>query len=436
AAFLGALAPAVAFGQAPTVAACTADSTVLAAARRTNDYLDVLARHHELSAVVLVARGDCVLIERAFGLARLAPRTPNTPATRFAVASITKPLTVLVLDRLIRDGRLTLSDPIARWLPTFPRGDEITVGELRDHRAGIPHRVTAPADEYRPHVAADLVALAAHQSLVAAPGTKTAYSTAGYAILARVLELASGRPYAVLLESLVFRPAKASGAADATSGSIFPSPARSYVRVPGGFMSTRPQDLSYLVGGGSVYATSRDLFRIIRTLVVGGYSQTSRDSALRNGRLDWTGITDGYIAAAGYDSATELTTVTTANVYTGAIVHLHDDLLRLAAGEPIPPPTMPVIRAVRLSPAQQHRITGQYETRPGETAVLAFMTPSLALFGGAHLIVTSDTTFGSLESYDATVGVEHDAAGLITALRWTDQSRVTRYPRVAPKKPE
>lgn len=416
------------------ISACAPDSAG-AVARRVNRYLEPLVRAGELSGSILIAQGNCVLVERVFGMADLGRHAPNTPETRFAIASITKPLTDLVLAGLVRDGRLTLSDPLSRWLPTFPHAQQITIAELQQHRAGIPHRVTEPSDEYRPHTPADLVSLAAEHSLLFTPGTQTAYSTAGYSILARVLELASGRSYAALLDSLVFRPAGATGAVDATAGVPTSLVARSYLRVPNGLLPTRPRNLSYLAGGGSVYATPRDLFRIVRTLVDGGYGIVARDSALRRGQLDWTGITDGYIASVGYDQGTDMTIVVAANVYTGAIVLLHHDLGSVIAGTPVSPPRVSVIRPVRLSTAQQQRLAGPYETGPGQATALEFLTPFLAVLGGAHLVATSDTTFASPEAYDAVITVERDTSGEITALRWDAAANHIRYPhlRTTPK---
>jgi CubicO group peptidase (beta-lactamase class C family) len=85
---------------------------------------------------------------------------PNAPATRFAIASITKPMQQVLLARLVDQGALTRDDQVSRWLEDFPRGDEITVYQFATHRAAIPHRVTEPSSEIFARTAEDMVELA------------------------------------------------------------------------------------------------------------------------------------------------------------------------------------------------------------------------------------------------------------------------------------
>jgi CubicO group peptidase (beta-lactamase class C family) len=107
-------------------------------------YLAPLVERDDISGNLLVARGDSVVYEGSFGWAHRELNVPVTAATRFNVASVTKPMTVIALISLAVDGKLTLDDPLSKWIPDFPRGDEITVAHLVRHRAGIPHRLTEP----------------------------------------------------------------------------------------------------------------------------------------------------------------------------------------------------------------------------------------------------------------------------------------------------
>lgn len=69
---------------------------------------------------------------------------PNTPQTRFGIASISKPMTEAPVRILVQKGQLDLDAPVERYLPGFPRvpkGGVATVRALLNHRAGVPHRV-------------------------------------------------------------------------------------------------------------------------------------------------------------------------------------------------------------------------------------------------------------------------------------------------------
>ena len=97
-------------------------------------YLDV----GHLSGTVLVAAGEDVLYERSFGLANREHGVANAPDTRFCVGSVNKPMTLVILARLIELEKLSLGDSLSKYLPEFPRAGDITVGFLAGHGAGIP----------------------------------------------------------------------------------------------------------------------------------------------------------------------------------------------------------------------------------------------------------------------------------------------------------
>ena len=84
-----------------------------------------LVAAREISGTVLVARGDEILYHKAFG-------EGNTTDTPFPVASLTKPLTIIMAMGMVEAGRLALTDTIGRWLTGFPRSDRITVQFLPD----------------------------------------------------------------------------------------------------------------------------------------------------------------------------------------------------------------------------------------------------------------------------------------------------------------
>src|SRR4029453_12397350 len=110
--------------------------------RRIDAYVAPLAAH-ELSGTLLVARGDRVLLERSFGFANHELRVPFTATTPTNVASITKPLTLIIAMRLLDEKRFSLSDTVARWLPEYVHGKRMTVEQLMNHTAGVPHRLLA-----------------------------------------------------------------------------------------------------------------------------------------------------------------------------------------------------------------------------------------------------------------------------------------------------
>ncbi len=86
--------------------------------RRIAAYVAPLAAH-ELSGTVLVARGSHVIYERSFGFANHELGVPFTPTTPSNVASVTKPMTIIIAARLAEAKKLSVDDTVSKWLPEY-----------------------------------------------------------------------------------------------------------------------------------------------------------------------------------------------------------------------------------------------------------------------------------------------------------------------------
>jgi CubicO group peptidase (beta-lactamase class C family) len=99
-------------------------------------------------AVALVMRDGVVAYERAVGWADREARRPMSTDAIFRIASQTKALTSVAIMMLVEEGRLSLGDPVVRWMPTFPRN--ITIQQLLTHTAGISYGTDGMlGDQYR-----------------------------------------------------------------------------------------------------------------------------------------------------------------------------------------------------------------------------------------------------------------------------------------------
>ncbi len=387
-------------------------------AARIGAYLEPIARAGDLSGTVLVGRASRVIYEHSFGRETYPGGRPNRPATPFNVASVTKPLTLIMTLELADRGRLSTSDSLAKWIPGFPAGGRITVAQLLAHTSGIPHRVTTAADESAPQTAEAMARLAAERPLLFEPGTSTTYSSAGYSVLARVLELAGGASYDALLRQLVFEPAHVRGAWDATAARPLPDRAASYARAADGPMPADTPDLSFLVGAGSIYATPRQLFGVVRALVRGSYGIAARTALIDStGRFYWNGVTNGYRAFVAYDSAGDVTVIATLNLLTGAADFLRRDLPRLARGEQLPPAAIPAFRAVALRPAEWCALAGSYARAGGAAVPLERLSPTLLRRGTYLIIPVGGDRFFSTQDYAEIRAVRADD-GSVAALVW------------------
>jgi CubicO group peptidase (beta-lactamase class C family) len=291
-----------------------------------------LAGRGYFSGVVLVEEDGAVVLEKAYGMANVELAVPNRVDTRIGVASITKLMTAVILSRLIEADAIHLDDTVARFLPDFPRGDEITVSMLARHRSGIPHRVLPTEQETLPHSTAEMVDWIAESDLEFTPGSKRSYSSAGYTLLARLLELASGRRYAELLEQYVFQPAQMTDSMEYDGASIIERRAADYLLTREGVVNAPPKDLSFLAGAGSVVGTARDLERFARAVLDGTYGQSVKEQLAPEGVFRASGRTNGHRAYLTFNDTTASGYVLLSNIASGAFDVISTRLGAILAG--------------------------------------------------------------------------------------------------------
>lgn len=397
--------------------------------QRVDRYLEPYLEIGHLSGTLLIAREGEVVYEKSFGLADREHAVANTPGTKFCVGSINKPMTIVILARLLEAEKLALTDELGKFLPEFPRADEITVGDLLRHSAGIPHRVTGALDETRPQTPASMVELAAGKELIFDPGTDSVYSSAGFSVLARVLELAGGESYADLLAEHVLRPSGMTDTSDAGTRAIMERRAASYYFDTNGFVNAPPSDASYLVGAGSVFSTPRDLFSMQQALLAGKLGERAQELLVREGGgLRWNGLAMGYRAFADHHAESGVTVVLAGNVTSGALDKIRAAVPKIAAGEDVATPAPIRARATDVDLATLESYQGDYELRPGRNLELRVRNGRV-MMGDWLLIPTSERTLFSPQDY-AEIEVVVGENGEVERLDWKIGEEIYPLPKV------
>ena len=152
-------------------------------------------------AAVLVLRDRQPVVRASYGLADLETDTPATAETNYRLASVTKQFTAASILLLAEDGRLKLDDRGHKWLPSLPKAAEtVTIRHLLTHTSGlidyedvIPEIFAAQL-----HDADVLRLLETQDRTYFRPGTGYRYSNSGYALLALIVQRASGKTFATV----------------------------------------------------------------------------------------------------------------------------------------------------------------------------------------------------------------------------------------------
>lgn len=200
-------------------------------------------------ASVLVVHEGRAVVRKAYGLADLTRRIPASPATNYRLASISKQFTAAAILALAEEGRLSLDDPAKRWLPSLPQPD-VAIRHLLTHTSGlVDYEDVIPAGTTAQLLDADVLRLLERETRTYfEPGSAYRYSNSGYALLALIVERASGLPFASFLRQRIFVPLGMHGT---FAGSDVPH--RAY---------GTPEDQSLtsaVLGDGGVYSSIDDL---------------------------------------------------------------------------------------------------------------------------------------------------------------------------------
>ena len=307
-----------------------------------------------------------------YGTTMLGATASPRADTHFRIASNTKTMTAAVIVQLAQEGKLSLGDPISKYVPGVPNGDNITIAELLDMRSGLYNYTDAPEisasldrDPTRVWTPDELLAIAFARPPNFPPDTAYQYNNTNYALLGLIAEQVDRRPLATAMQERLFAPlGMRSTVLPASTSNTIPEPySHGYlygsssaalvgtpyppdIQAAGRAGTLMPNDYTGLnhsvaAAAGGVISTANDLATWIQALVAGRvlnaeYQRRWLDSVRpedpnkpdgqRYGygiaQLRWGpnrlyfhgGETPGYNSFMGYDPTSQVTLVVWTNL--------------------------------------------------------------------------------------------------------------------------
>jgi CubicO group peptidase (beta-lactamase class C family) len=179
--------------------------------------------HALAGAVTLVANKDKVLALDAVGYADIAAGKPMRTDCLFWIASQSKPITAVALMMLVDEGKVSIDDPVEKYLPEFKgqwmRAEQsadqtvltkpahpITVKNVLTHTSGLPFKTLIEEPTLDLYPLGTRVRSYAMVALDFQPDTRFQYSNAGINTAGRIIEVVSGMPYEQFLDLRLFQP--------------------------------------------------------------------------------------------------------------------------------------------------------------------------------------------------------------------------------------
>jgi CubicO group peptidase (beta-lactamase class C family) len=230
----------------------------------TDTYVNHLAPAKHFRGTIVVERDGKVLLEKSYGSAIEEWQTPNSPETKFEIASLSKQFTAAAILQLADSGKLNVEDPVSKYYPESPpswRG--MTIHHLLTHTSGLPENDWANfyKGKCAPYTTAEQVRTFRDRPLEFSPGTSWKYRNTEYYLLAFIIEKLSGESYPAYLAHHIFEPLKMTHSGFASMSAIVPQMAEGYSREGSTLLRREYFDRSMETGAGGIYATVEDMLR-------------------------------------------------------------------------------------------------------------------------------------------------------------------------------
>lgn len=263
----------------PSIAFAGTPASQAEVTRYSDQMLDSVYAAQGPGAAVLIARGDGVLYRSARGQASVELGVPLSADQVFRIGSVTKQFAAAGLLTLVDAGKVSLDDPLSKYVEDFPNGTGITVRQLLDHTSGVKSytgidgvmagpimldRTTAAMIDYFKDEKSDF-----------APGEKWAYNNSGYVLLGAVIESASGMPWHAYLDQALFQPLGLKHTRYGDDAAVIPGHVRGYSLQTGSLTPMRHLSMSQPHAAGALVSTVADLHRWNRALHEGSVLEDS-----------------------------------------------------------------------------------------------------------------------------------------------------------------
>jgi len=254
---------------------------------------DALAKSGVPSASIAIVKDGHIAYLNAYGNARLEPQGPARPGMRYSVGSISKQFTATAILLLQEQGKLSLDDKVARFIPDLTRANEVTIRELLSHTSGYqdywPQDYVMPT-MLQPVTAQKILDTWARKPLDFDPGTKWQYSNTNYVIAGLIVEKASGMPLLQFLQEKVFTPLDMKSVANIDQQKLGDTDAVGYMRYALGPLRPAPKEgKGWLFAAGELAMPAEDLAKwdvsIIdqKLMKPSSYREFETEVVLRNG---------------------------------------------------------------------------------------------------------------------------------------------------------
>ena len=396
------------------------------------------------SASIAIVIDGKVAFARAYGKAKVSPDLAATPAMRYKIASNSKQFAAASILLLQEEGKLSVDDRVAKFLPDLTRAKDITIRQLLSHTAG--YRDYYPLDYVAPFMANDTTADEiltkwAKTDLDFEPGSRWQYSNTNYVVVGRIIEKVSGQPLMAFLRTRILDKLGMTTAVDVTSTNWSGSDPIGYLHYGGGpLRAALPEGNNWMWAAGELGMTAGDLALWDISLMNGtiltpasqrelskevqltggsgtGYALGLQVSTLANGHRRWThsGGASGFVSrnTTYPDDKMSITVLTNADGAPASPIAQRIEALLLApAADPTAATSLEHAKRLYAS-----LVVGRVDAALIDADLAAYFTPQAVADFSASLKAAGAITSFTEASREDRGGMVHRTFAVQTAAR-------------------
>ncbi|MCR9182502.1 MAG: serine hydrolase [Flavobacteriaceae bacterium] len=214
-------------------------------------------------ATVLIAKDDKVIYRKAFGMANLELNVSMKPENVLELASITKQFTGVAILMLMEQGKLSLKDPLSKYIADYPKGDQVTIHHLLNHTSGIKSYTDGPG--LMQLARTDMTPIEIINSFKDSPvdfepGEQYAYNNSAYILLGYIIEQVSGMSYEDFIQKNIFDKLGMKNSYYGSRSKIIPNRASGYQPSGESYQNAEYLSMTIPYAAGSLMSTVDDMF--------------------------------------------------------------------------------------------------------------------------------------------------------------------------------
>ncbi len=213
------------------------------------------------ACVALISRDGKIVMQKAFGRSDIAGEETATIETRFRIGSVTKQFTAAAILKLEEDGLLSVEDKLSKYLPKFPRSDEVTLRHLLTHTSGIANYTDGGfwSSGENAYTEKQLIGRVKNREFEFEPGERYSYCNTGYTMLGLIVGKVTESSLEAYLKKTFFDPLGMKNTGMHRPDLNLKNESNGYSFAEGKYELKNLRDMSWAAGAGAMYSTVGDL---------------------------------------------------------------------------------------------------------------------------------------------------------------------------------